>query len=62
MDEKIVDRKPYETPELSVLGTVRELTELTSEKCTGSADAVLPRVIPDRGDFGCDSDAFGGPY
>lgn len=62
MDERSVNRKSYETPELSQLGTVRELTELISEKCTGSADAVLPRVIPDQGDFSCGPDASSGPF
>ncbi|HET9333680.1 MAG TPA: lasso RiPP family leader peptide-containing protein [Gemmatimonadota bacterium] len=61
MDDTTVDRKPYETPELSLLGTVRELTEATAEKCTGSADAILPRVIPDREDFFCGPDATSGP-
>ena len=61
MDDATVDRKPYETPELSLLGTVRELTEATAEKCTGSADLTLPRVVPDRGDFSCGSDALSGP-
>ena len=59
--EQTVDRKRYETPRLSVLGTVRELTELTAEKCTGSADAVLPRNPPGLGDFVCGPDAIGGP-
>jgi hypothetical protein len=61
MDEKSADRKPYETPRLSLLGTVRDLTEATAEKCTGSADAILPRVVPDQGDFFCGPDAIGGP-
>lgn len=47
------DLKPYETPRLSILGTVRELTEIVAEKCTGSADATLPRTPPSAGDFTC---------
>jgi hypothetical protein len=62
MDDATVDRKPYETPGLTLLGTVRELTEATAEKCTGSADLTLPRVIPGRDDFSCGPDAIGGPY
>lgn len=61
MDEKIGNRKPYETPGLSLLGTVRQLTEATAEKCTGSADALLSRIVPDQGDFDCGPDAIGGP-
>ena len=61
MDGPIGGRKPYETPEVSLLGTVLELTEATAEKCTGSADAILPRVIPDREDFDCGPDALSGP-
>jgi hypothetical protein len=55
-----MDKKPYETPRLETLGRVRELTALTAEKCTGSADAVLPRVVPDQQDFACNIDVFGG--
>lgn len=59
--EQTVERKRYKKPRLSVLGTVRELTELTAEKCTGSADATLPRNQPDVGDFACGPDAISGP-
>jgi hypothetical protein len=53
MDETI--KLPYETPELRVLGSVVELTALTSvpEKCTGSADATLPRQPATGEDFTC---------
>jgi hypothetical protein len=53
MDEAI--KFPYETPELRILGSVVELTAATSvpEKCTGSADATLPRQPAAGGDFLC---------
>jgi len=55
-----MQKRTYEAPHLIILGTVRELTELTSDKCTGSADAVLPRNPPPVGDFSCGDDAAGG--
>lgn len=45
-------RKEYAAPELSVLGTVEELTRQI-DKCTGSADATLPREVPNAEDFTC---------
>jgi hypothetical protein len=53
MDE--ATKSPYATPELRLLGTVAELTAFTSvpEKCTGSADATLPRQPATGEDFTC---------
>jgi hypothetical protein len=60
MNERRVHQKPYATPRLQVLGDVRELTRRL-EKCTGSADAVLPRHIPTQPDFDCLIDSSTGP-
>jgi hypothetical protein len=53
-------RKPYATPELQILGDVSSLTR-EIQKCTGSADAVLPRELPPEPDFNCLIDSSTGP-
>jgi hypothetical protein len=60
MDSESRQRTKYSTPELRLLGTVEELTCQIGEKCTGSADAVLPRELP-RPDFDCVIDSSTGP-
>jgi hypothetical protein len=60
MDERRVDQKPYETPKLQALGDIRELTR-EIVKCSGSADAVLPRNPPPGDDFDCVVDSSTGP-
>lgn len=57
MDER---QKPYATPKLHFLGDMKELTRET-QKCSGSADAVLPRNPPVRDDFNCVIDSSTGP-
>lgn len=61
MDSQSRQRTEYSTPELRFYGTVEELTRVVSEKCTGSADAVLPREIPPEPDFDCLIDSSTGP-
>src|SRR3954447_24622119 len=49
--EASVDDRPYIAPALTVIGTVRELTEqVKPDKCGGSGDFALPQLLSN--DFG----------
>jgi hypothetical protein len=49
-------RRPYETPKVYELGSIRMLTRSTPQvdKCSGGSDVAFPQILSQNFSFDCD--------